>query len=45
MAEHPRLKAMMGVTSIDRMSKITQLNIPKEILPVINKELNIIPKK
>jgi len=45
MAEHPRLKAMMGVTSIDRMSKITQLNIPKELLPVINKELNIIPKK
>lgn len=44
MAEHPRLKAMMALTSIDSMSKITQLNIPKELLPVINKELNIIPK-
>ncbi len=43
-SEQPRLKAMMGVISIDGMSKITQLNIPKEILPVINKELNEIPK-
>ncbi|WP_459481054.1 glycoside hydrolase family 2 protein [Clostridium saccharoperbutylacetonicum] len=44
MADSPRMQEMMGVTSIDRMSKISQLNIPKEILPVINKELNEIPK-
>lgn len=44
MADNPRLQSMMGVTSIERMSKISQLNIPKEILPVINKELNKIPK-
>lgn len=45
MAEDPRLQETMAVTSIERLSKISQLNIPKEILPVINKELNEIPKK
>lgn len=44
MADSPRMQEMMGVTSIDKMSKISQLNIPKEILPVINRELNEIPK-
>lgn len=44
MADSPRMQEMMGVMSIESMSKITQLNIPKEILPVINKELNEIPK-
>jgi beta-galactosidase len=44
LADSPRMQEMMGVTSIDRMAKISQLNIPKEILPVINRELNEIPK-
>jgi beta-galactosidase len=44
MAEQPRFKAMIMLMSIDSMSKITQFNIPKELLAVINKELNCIPK-
>jgi beta-galactosidase len=43
-AEHPKFKAMMALTSIDGMSKISRFNIPKELLTVINRELNSIPK-
>lgn len=43
-AEHPRFQSMMGLTSIDSMSKISRFNIPKELLTVINKELNGILK-
>lgn len=44
MAETPKLKAMIGLMSIDSMSKLSNFNIPKELVHVINKELNIIPK-
>jgi beta-galactosidase len=43
-AEHPKFKSMMALTSIDGMSKISRFNIPKELLTVINRELNSIPK-
>lgn len=45
MAEQPSRRLMMELMSIDSMSKIKQLNIPVELLAVINKELNVIPKK
>jgi beta-galactosidase len=44
-AEHPKYKTVMMMTSIDAMSKISRFNIPKELLTVINRELNVIPKK
>jgi len=37
-------KAMGGLMTIDSMSKRSRFNIPKELLSVINKELNVIPK-
>jgi beta-galactosidase len=44
MAEQPRFQAMIGVTTINNMAKISRNNIPKELLTVINQELNNIPK-
>jgi beta-galactosidase len=44
-AEHPKYKTVMMMTSIDAMSKISRFNIPKELLTVINRELNILPKR
>ena len=43
-AEHPKYKTVMAMSSIDSMSKISRFNIPKELLTVINRELNSIPK-
>lgn len=43
-AEHPKYKTVMAMTSIDAMSKISRFNIPKELLTVINIELNSILK-
>jgi beta-galactosidase len=43
--ENRWLKFMMAVTTINSMSKISQLNMPKELLTVINRELNVIQKK
>jgi beta-galactosidase len=43
--ENRWLKSMMAVTTINSMSKISQLNMPKELLTVINRELNVIQKK
>lgn len=43
--ENPWLKSMMALTTINSMSKISRLNMPKELLTVINRELNLIPKK
>lgn len=43
-AEHPRFAPMKGVMSIEKMSKISNFNIPKELLSLINKELNVIQK-
>ncbi|MDF2884842.1 MAG: beta-galactosidase, partial [Clostridiaceae bacterium] len=40
-----QFKVMMGLMTIDSMSKRSRFNIPKELLTVINTELNIIPKK
>lgn len=44
-AEHPKYKTIMAMSSIDAMSKISRFNITKELLNVINIELNSIPKK
>lgn len=44
-AKSQYFQAMMGVISIDGMSKRSRFNMPKELLTVINTELNIIPKK
>lgn len=44
-AESQQFKVMMGLMTIDSMSKRSRFNIPKELLTVINTELNIIPKK
>jgi len=44
MAEDPRFAPMRGVMSIEKMSKISRLNLPKELLPIINAELNRIKK-
>jgi beta-galactosidase len=44
-AEEPRFKVMMGLISIEGMSKRSMFRIPKELLGVINDELNVIPKK
>ncbi|MFS0724302.1 glycoside hydrolase family 2 TIM barrel-domain containing protein [Paenibacillus sp. 1P07SE] len=43
-AEHPRFAAMKGVMSIEKMSKISAFNIPKELLSLIDSELNTIGK-
>lgn len=45
MAEEPRFKLMKGLFTIESMSKRSMFKIPKELLGVINKELNVIPKK
>ncbi|WP_271812573.1 glycoside hydrolase family 2 protein [Clostridium beijerinckii] len=44
-AESQQFKVMMGLMTIDSMSKRSRFNIPKELLTVINTELNIISKK
>jgi beta-galactosidase len=44
-AESPQLIAMRGLMTIDSMSKRSRFNIPKELLSVINKELNVIPRE
>lgn len=44
MAEDARFSLMKGLMSIDSMSKISSFNIPKELINVINKELNVIKK-
>ncbi|WP_326512875.1 glycoside hydrolase family 2 protein [Clostridium intestinale] len=44
MADSPRFKLMSAVFTIEGMSKRSAFNIPKELLGVINNELNIIPK-
>lgn len=43
-AESPRFQSMMEITTIEGMSKVSFFGIPKELLPVINKDLNRIPK-
>jgi beta-galactosidase len=43
-AESPQMAAMLGLMTIDSMSKRSRFNIPKELLSVINNELNVIPK-
>lgn len=45
MADNPRFKPMSTVFTIEGMSKRSAFNIPKELLGVINKELNIISKE
>lgn len=44
MAENPRFVPMTSVMSIVKMSKISALKIPKELVAVINDELNKIKK-
>jgi len=44
-AKSQQFQIMKGLVTIDGMSKHTRFNIPKELLSVINKELNVIPKK
>jgi len=44
-AESQQFKVMRGLMTINSMSKRSRFNIPKELLSVINKELNVIPKK
>lgn len=44
LAEEPTFKVMMGLMTINSMSKRSRFNIPKELLSVINRELNVIPK-
>jgi beta-galactosidase len=44
-AEQPRFQMMKGIFTIEGMSKRSMFNVPKELLGVINKELNVIPKK
>lgn len=44
-AEEQQFKVMMGLMTINSMSKRSRFNIPKELLSVINNELNVIPKK
>jgi beta-galactosidase len=43
--ENRWLKSAMAVTTINSMSKISQLNMPKELLTIINRELNVIAKR
>jgi beta-galactosidase len=44
LAENPQMQAMRGLMTIDSMSKRSRFNIPKELLTVINRELNEIKK-
>ena len=44
LVDHEKFKAMMSVMSIDAMSKLSHFRVPKELLLVINKELNAIKK-
>lgn len=44
-AEGQQFQVMTGLMTIDSMSKRSRFNIPKELLSVINKELNVIAKK
>lgn len=44
MAEAPRFQIMKGIFTIEGMSKRSMFRIPKELLGVINNELNVIPK-
>jgi beta-galactosidase len=44
-AEEPRFQVMKGIFTIEGMSKRSMFKIPKELLGVINNELNVIPKK
>ena len=44
-AESQQFRVMVGLMTIDSMSKRSRFNIPKELLSVINKELNVIPKE
>lgn len=43
-AENPQIKAMKGLMTIDSMSKRSRFQMPKELLTIINKELNEIKK-
>lgn len=43
-ARNDRFKSMMGVMTIDSLSKLSMFKMPKEMLTVINKELNVIKK-
>ncbi|BCJ93255.1 beta-galactosidase [Anaerocolumna cellulosilytica] len=45
LAENPQMATMRGLMTIDSMSKRSRFNIPKELLSVINKELNVIEKR
>jgi beta-galactosidase len=44
-AETPKFQVMKGIFTIEGMSKRSMFKIPKELLGVINKELNVIAKK
>jgi beta-galactosidase len=44
MAETPKFQIMKGIFTIEGMSKRSMFRIPKELLGVINNELNVIPK-
>lgn len=41
--ENETMNLMMGLMTIESMSKRSRFNIPKELLGVINNELNVIP--
>ncbi len=43
-AQNPQIKAMSGLMTIESMSKRSRFRMPKELLTVINKELNTIKK-
>lgn len=43
-AHNPRFESTKAVMSIEKMSKLSFFKIPKELLNVINKELNVIKK-
>lgn len=43
-AESPQMQAMRGLMTIDSMSRRSRFNMPKELLAVINSELNEIKK-
>lgn len=44
MADNPRFAPMKAVMSIEKISKISSLKIPIELLSIINKDLNVIKK-
>lgn len=43
-ADNPQIQAMKGLMTIDSMSKRSRFRMPKELLTIINKELNEIKK-